>query len=74
MGVGVGVVEGVTDADVPTEDTEEDACADADTLKAGDTCVDESFDDPHAVNTRAAAAPTATTLQCLIAITLTVNT
>ena len=66
VGVGVGVAEGVTEADAPTED--EDAGADASTVEADDvTCVDESFDEPHAVNTRAAAAPTATILQRFMA-------
>lgn len=66
VGVGVGVAEVVTEADAPTE--EEDASADAGTVEADDViCVDESFDEPHAVNTRAAAAPTATTLQRFMA-------
>jgi len=60
------VAEGVTEADAPTED--EDAGADASTVEADDViCVDESFDEPHAVNTRAAAAPPATTLQRFMA-------
>lgn len=63
VGLGVGVAEGVTEADALTE--EEDADADDDTMEADDvTCVDESFDEPHAVNTRAAAA---TTLQRFMA-------
>ena len=50
VGVGIGVAEGVTEADADTE--EEDPDADAGTVEADDvTCVDESFDEPHAVNT-----------------------
>ena len=66
VSVGVGVAEVVTEADAPTE--EGDADAETGSLEADDvTCVDESFDEPHAVNTRAAAAPTATILQRFMA-------